>query len=179
MGLQISTLISDDYRSMIEKVTKKQPWGGAVIGAVKHIHKYALDNNCKSILDYGSGKSDFLNTLNKEFPDNKFDVTQYEPARAEYSHDPQVCDMTVCVDVLEHVEPTKLDNVLQHINDRTNNIFYFKICLVPALSTFEDGSNLHLIIEDKEFWLNKLAKHWVVGDLHYTSAHIWGIAKKK
>ena len=34
-------------------------------------------------------------------------------------------DMTVCVDVLEHIEPEKLDAVLDHIYQKTNKIILF------------------------------------------------------
>ena len=57
--------------------------------------------------------------------------------------------------------------------------FYFKVCLVAAHATFTDGRNLHLIIENKEFWLEKLSKYWDVSDVISTEFHVWGLAIKK
>lgn len=175
----IADMVSDEYRNKLEWATQDMPWGGAVIGSVPRIYNYAKEHDCKSILDYGSGKSDFLNTLKELFPDHNLIINQYEPGRPELAHDPEISDMTVCVDVLEHIEPDKLDNVLDHIYNKTNKIFYFKVCLVPSHSTFEDGTNLHLIIENEEFWLDKLSKHWDTSDIISTKFHVWGLAIKK
>ena len=174
----LSNVVSDEYRKLLEHETKR-PWGGAVIGSVPRIYNYAIDHNCKSILDYGSGKSDFLKTLNEKISDHNLIINQYEPGRPELAHDPEVNDMTVCVDVLEHIEPEKLDAVLDHIYQKTNKIFYFKVCLVPAQGVLADGRNLHLIIEDKEFWIDKLSKYYTLEDIVFTSAHVWGLGIKK
>jgi len=178
-GFNLNDVISEEYRKKLEWATNDMPWGGAVLGSVPRILKYATDHGCKSILDYGSGKSDFLNSLNAEFPDHGLQINQYEPGRPELAGDPIVSDMSICVDVLEHIEPEKLDAVLDHIYAKTNKIFYFKVCLVASHGTFPDGTNLHLIIEDKDFWLDKLSKYYTLEDLHFTDAHVWGLAIKK
>ena len=172
-------LVSDEYRAKIESVTQKMPWGGDVVGSVPRIYKYATEHNCKSILDYGSGKSDFLKTMDRDHPDHGFQINQYEPARPELAGDPVASDMVICVDVLEHIEPDKLDNVLDHIALKTNKIFYFKVCLLPSFNSFEDGTNLHLIVEPKEFWLDKLSKHYTIEDILFARGHVWGLATKK
>jgi hypothetical protein len=174
----LGKVVSDEYRKLLEHETKR-PWGGAVIGSQKRIHDWAKLHGCNSILDYGSGKSDFLISINQDFPDHGFQINQYEPARPEFSMDPPVSDMTICVDVLEHIEPEKLDAVLDHIYQKTNKIFYFKVCLLPAQGTLADGRNLHLIIEDKEFWLDKLSKYYTLEDIVFTRGHVWGLGIKK
>lgn len=177
-GFDLSKVISEEYRLLLENETKR-PWGGAVIGSVPKIYNYAIEYDCKSILDYGSGKSDFYKTLNQDFPNHGLTINQYEPARPEFAVDPPVSDMTVCVDVLEHIEPEKLDAVLDHIYQKTNKILYFKVCLLPAFGTLSDGRNLHLIIEDKDFWLDKLSKYYTLENILITRAHVWGLAIKK
>jgi hypothetical protein len=177
-NFNLSDVISEEYRKKLEWATKEMPWGGAVIGSHPRILKWAKEYECKSILDYGSGKSDFLNIINVEFPDHGFQINQYEPGRPEFAMDPPVSDMSICVDVLEHIEPEKLDNVLDHIYAKTNKIFYFKVCLVASHSTFPDGQNLHLIIEDKDFWIDKLSKYYTLEDIVFTSGHVWGLAIK-
>ena len=179
MGFNLSELISEEYRAMIQENTKCMPWGGEVIGSVPRIYEYALEYGCKSILDYGSGKSDFLNTLNELYPDHQFKVNQYEPARTEFQMNPEASDMTVCVDVMEHIEPKKLEAVLDHIADKTNKILYFKVCLVPSFNEFKNGQNLHLIIENKDFWLDKLSKHYNLDNIYFATGHVWGLAIKK
>ena len=177
----LNDVISEEYRNKIAEYTNKIKWGwgGSVIGSVPRIRDYAIQHGCSSILDYGSGKSDFYKEMNKLFPDHQFIINQYEPARPEFAMDPAVSDMTICIDVLEHIEPDKLDNVLDHIYNKTNKVFYFKVCLLPAHDEFEDGQNLHLIVEPKEFWLERLEKQWDLSDVDAARGHVWGLAKKK
>lgn len=182
MPFNLERVISEDYRKLIEEETKR-PWGGAVIGSTPRIYNWAMAYDCKSILDYGSGKSDFLITLNETYPNHGLQINQYEPARPEFAMDPPVSDMTICVDVLEHIEPDKLDAVLEHIWLKTNKIFYFKACTVEAFGKLPDGRNLHLIIEDKDFWLDKISKYFDLEkeakSITSTSRHIWGLGIKK
>ena len=175
----LEDVVSNEYRKLLEKETKSMTWGGAVNGKVPKIVEYANQYDCKSILDYGSGKSDFLKTINAGFPDHGFQINEYEPGRPELAGDPVTSDMTVCVDVMEHIEPLKLDAVLDHIALKTTKILWFQVCLVPSFSTFEDGRNLHLIIEDKDFWLDKLSKHYTFEDVVFTRGHVWGLGIKK
>ena len=179
MEFSLDKVISEEYRAMIQENTKDMPWGGAVISSVPKIYEYALEYDCKSILDYGSGKSDFFNTLNESYPDHQFKVNQYEPARPEFEMDPEASDMTVCVDVMEHIEQEKLEAVLDHIADKTNKILYFKVCMLPSHNKFKNGQNLHLIIENKDFWLDKLSKYYNLDNIIVAPGHVWGLAIKK
>ena len=172
-------LISNSYRKDIELIHNDKLWGGSNTSKTKFIYEYALEHNCTSILDYGAGKSDFKISLDSSYPNHSFLVNEYEPGVPKLSHDPLTSDMTVCLDVLEHIEPEKLDNVLEHINQKTSKIFYFSACLVPSHGSFPDGRNLHLIVEDETFWLDKLSKYFTFKDLHNTKAHVWGLGIKK
>ena len=93
--------------------------------------------------------------------------------------DPEASDMTVCVDVMEHIEPEKLEAVLDHIADKTNKILYFKVCMLPSHNKFKNGQNLHLIIENKDFWLDKLSKYYNLDNIIVAPGHVWGLAIKK
>lgn len=177
----LENLVSSEYRNLLEEKHSKWKgmWGGHINTKIKFIYKYALEYDCKSILDYGAGSSHFINDINKLYPDHSFTINEYEPGRKELAKDPPVSDMIVCLDVLEHIEPEKLDNVLEHIYNKTNKIMYFSACTVPAHGTFPNGQNLHLIIENKEWWEEKLSKYFTFKDLFDTKAHLWGLAIKK
>jgi len=153
-------LISDEYRAKITELTKKRPWGGAVVGKVPEIHRIMIYSDSKSLLDYGSGKSDYLNQMNSYNMDLPYTIHEYEPAREEKAGDPPVVDFTLCFDVLEHVEPEKVDMTLHHIASKTRKFAYISICLVPAHSSFPDGTNLHLSVHPAEWWLKRLEPHW-------------------
>ena len=73
------------------------------------------------------------------------------------------CDMVVCTDVLEHVEPAKLDAVLDHIWRLTGRVAYFVIDTRPANAILPDGRNAHLSLHDHWWWIDKLKKvGWTV-----------------
>jgi hypothetical protein len=177
----LENLVSNEYRALIEERHSKWDgmWGGHIDSKIKFIYKYALEYDCKSILDYGAGSRHFIKGINTQYPNHSFIINEYEPGRKELAKDPPVSDMIVCLDVMEHIEPEKLDKVLEHINNKVNKIMYFNICTIASYGTFPNGQNLHLIIENKDWWIEKLSKYFTFKDLLSTETHIWGLAIKK
>lgn len=101
------------------------------------------------ILDYGCGKS----TLQQQLP---FKIQQYDPAVPKYSTLPDPADIVVCTDVLEHIEPDNLGNVLLHIHSLAKKAAFLVIATRPAKKILEDGRNAHLIVKDMVWWLGAL-----------------------
>ena len=75
--------------------------------------------------------------------------------------------MVVCTDVLEHIEPELLDNVLSHMSKCMLKCGYLVISNVEALTILDDGRNAHLIIEDKEWWKTKLSEYFSVESMQW------------
>jgi hypothetical protein len=166
--------ISKEYLDKIVdfRDNKYKTWGGAVTSKVPQIYERILKEECKSVLDYGSGNSDFKNTVEKLYPDYNFEIVEYEPSIPELNVDPAKCDMTICVDVLEHIEPDKIDNVLSHIIEKTNKICFLSICVVESHGQFDDGTNLHLIVEPVEWWIKKLEEKFNMVSVLTTKFHL-------
>jgi hypothetical protein len=166
-------LISKEYKEIITAHHANKVWGGAVNNKIPKIHKFMLLSNSKSILDYGAGQSAFKNGLPVFNIDYKYKIHEYEPGIPGLDEDPPVCDATICFDVLEHIEPDKIDNVLQHIYDKTNNWFLADICCVPAMSCFTvkgNKENLHPLVRKPEWWIKKFTNEkWNI--LELTSNH--------
>jgi hypothetical protein len=59
--------------------------------------------------------------------------------------------MVACIDVLEHIEPKLLENVLDDLQRVTREIGFFTVSTVLAEKTLADGRNAHLIVEGPEF----------------------------
>lgn len=102
-----------------------------------------------SVLDYGCGRC----TLEKALG---FYINKYDPCVPEFSARPDPADFVACTDVLEHIEPECLDDVLDDLQRVTRRAGYFVIATRPAAKTLPDGRNAHLIIESPEWWLPKL-----------------------
>ena len=146
-------LITDEYR----KLNTAQHETNSTFGTSGQ--RYAADvlsicdkQNIKDILDYGCGKC----TLGNSLP---FSIKQYDPAIEKYSADPMPADLVVCTDVMEHIEPELLDNVLTHLASKVKKLAYISIATRPAVKILADGRNAHLIVEGIEFWVGKMQRY--------------------
>ncbi len=113
-----------------------------------------LNHDCDDILDYGSGKG----AVSERCPN--LNIRNYDPAIPEFSADPSPADMVICLDVMEHIEPECLEDVLKHISSLMKKVGLFNISLRKARKNLPDGRNTHLIVEEPEWWLPKIMKHF-------------------
>ncbi|MHC4342509.1 MAG: class I SAM-dependent methyltransferase, partial [Planctomycetota bacterium] len=60
---------------------------------------------CESVLDYGCGKGTLGNKLGELMGDKLPPLCEYDPCIPERAERPPACDLVVCTDVLEHIEP--------------------------------------------------------------------------
>ena len=111
-------------------------------------------HSCESVLDYGAGKRTLSQRLKVDRPD--LQVRDYDPAISEISAPPSPADMVVCSDVLEHVEPEKLEAVLGHLRSLARKVLFVRVCTVPCLSKkLPDGSDPHRIVQPLEWWVKQ------------------------
>lgn len=152
-------LISQEYIELNKKLHETNPTYG--MGGAKHketIIKLAKQLNTTSILDYGCGKGMLAKEL--DFP-----IWQYDPAIPEYSSTPKPADIVVCTDVLEHIEPDKLQFVLSELKRCTKQVGYLVISTRKAVKTYANGANTHSIVQGKEWWEKKLSKYFDIGTI--------------
>jgi hypothetical protein len=95
--------------------------------------------------------------------DHPMRFQHYDPAVPKWSQAPEPCEMVACIDVLEHIEPALLDNVLDDLKRVTQTVGLFTVSTVEAMKTLADGRNAHLIVEGPEFWLPRIMERF---DLH-------------
>lgn len=155
-------LISPDYLALNRKLHEDDPCYGA------RAHRYSdfitsriKANGFKSVLDYGCGKGTLWMTLTREARAS-FKFTSYDPAIPAYSTRPEPADLVLCLDVLEHIEPDCLDDVLADLRSLTLKEAFFVISVRSALKTLSDGRNAHLIIESPDWWSVKLGKFYTI-----------------
>lgn len=159
IGIVKPETISVGYRDMNRKMHETNHAYG--VGGGKHadtVMKLHKATNAQSVLDYGCGKG----YLAKKLP---FPIWEYDPAIPEKSVSPRRADLVVCTDVLEHVEPELLFQVLDDLARCTKKVGYFTINTAPARKTLPDGRNTHLIQKDETWWRSKLKKFFAVGSI--------------
>lgn len=150
-------LISPQYLELLTKKHTDDPeWArsGAVhfVQTAKQLIDYVEPDN---VLDYGCGKGALRDALIGMY--DKIVVIGYDPAIAEFANVPaEPFDLVICTDVLEHIEPEMLDNVLAHIVSLTNEFAYMVIFTGDCGHKLPDGSPCHLIQQPQGWWEGKL-----------------------
>lgn len=158
MAYKAKHLISPDYRRQNEQLHQRpQGFGRDGQKHVARVLDWAQGLHATSVLDYGCGAGTLADALRRR----KFwgSISEYDPAIKSKARMPAPADLVVCTDVLEHVEPDKLEAVLAHLQSLATLGLFLTIATRPANNLLPDGRNAHLIIEPMEWWLPKL-KRW-------------------
>lgn len=151
-------VIGEEYRELNAQLHRSNPMYGA--GGGKHaetVLKLAEKLGTHSILDYGAGKQ----MLSKSLP---FPIWSYDPAIPEISQPPRPADLVICSDVLEHVEPDKLQFVLDDLRRCVLKQGYLIIHTGPSSKLLSDGRNSHLIQQGRDWWAKKLRRFFSIPD---------------
>lgn len=135
-------------------------YGGDGARHLEAILKLADKVKARSFLDYGAGQQKLSEAIKSVGGLNRFHQMQdYDPAILKISDPPRPADLVSCTDVLEHIEPEYLSNVLDELYKLTIKACYLEIATRPANKDLPDGRNTHLIIEDDHWWMDKLTNY--------------------
>jgi 2-polyprenyl-3-methyl-5-hydroxy-6-metoxy-1,4-benzoquinol methylase len=167
-------LISDEYRRLNADLHQRAVFGqrgerhAPVVRDI--IPNILLANGRKhTVLDYGCGRA----TLSAALPGVQ--VVNYDPAIPEYAALPPPCDIVVCTDVLEHIEPNHLDAVLKHLRECTRFTAHIVIATKPdGGKKLADGRDPHLIVQPPEWWRERLASVYRTVRCMYVTARDCG-----
>lgn len=144
------SLITDDYLKQNILLHATVPtYGTSSWQYVQVIVQECRIYETKDVLDYGCGKGRLQEGL--DFP-----IQQYDPAIAEFNELPVPADIVVCSDVMEHIEPACVNDVVDHIRELTKKAAWWCIATRAAGKTLPDGRNCHLIIERSQWWTKLL-----------------------
>ena len=150
-------LISEEYRKLQQEMHKNPYYGKTANTSyplVLEIIKYVKANK---LLDYGAGKQLLKQYLPKNLP-----IFEYDPAIPEISSNPEPCDLVVCLDVLEHIEPEYIDDVLDDLKRVIKRVGFFTIATGPAKKLLPDGRNAHILQRPLSWWVTTLEKRFIV-----------------
>lgn len=140
-------LISEEYKKLNEKFHEtSKAYGTSGVRLAEYVLGVSKKVGTTDILDYGCGKG----TLAANLP---FDIKQYDPCIPEHSTPPEPAKIVICSDVLEHIEPECLLDVLDDLARVTLESILMVIHNGPAKKSLPDGRNAHLIQENQDFWL--------------------------
>jgi hypothetical protein len=144
----LGDLVSKGYRGQLTALHKSKRWGADGKKHADRVLDYYRQIEGKTLLDYGCGEE----TLAAALKPLGVRVSGYDPGMPGKEGMPKPCDLVVCTDVLEHIEPDKLLAVIDHIHALTLKNAYIQIATRPAKTDLPDGRNAHLIIRPTTWW---------------------------
>jgi hypothetical protein len=165
----ISPYISAEYRAQQETLHSRGGYGVASVKYAPLVTQVIDRLEVTHLLDYGAGKN--MNLGKSIRPKHKLTYQAYDPCVPELAEEPTPAQMVACIDVLEHIEPDYLDNVLDHLAQLTQAVAFITIHTGPAGKVLPDGRNAHLIQEPLEWWLPKLMQRFELQTVQVTSEH--------
>lgn len=161
-----SELISEEYKAQIRQLHEESEgrWGATASSRCYEIAEwlngYRELSGAKDMLDYGSSNGKLQKQLRRRglIPE-EFEIVEYDPGYEDRLYK-RPCDLVLCVDVLEHIEPELLENVLVDLHRNTLKQGLFSIAMYAAKKSLPDGRNAHLIIEHQDWWKDRLSKYF-------------------
>jgi hypothetical protein len=170
-------LITDEYLALQRQMHaapkgyggKGDKWADVVEGIVK-------DHAIGSVLDYGCGQG----SLGRELAKRGIKIEEYDPAIRGKDKAPKGAELVVTTDVLEHVEPDRIDDVLDHLRSLTKLMIFAVIATGPAGKHLPDGRNAHILLRDRPWWHEQFGKrfnfvHSIACREHKEVAGIWSV----
>lgn len=157
IGFQKPLLITPEYAELNKQLHEQNAVYG--IGGGKYaetVIKLTETLNTKLVLDYGCGKG----YLAKSLP---FPIWEYDPAIPGKEDTPRPADIVMCTDVLEHIEPELIHEVLSDLRRCVKLVGYFVINTGPASKTLPDGRNTHLLQREQVWWHSVLKEYFEIG----------------
>lgn len=153
--MTIARLISPAYLAQQRELHARPNGYGAKGGKwAETVLALAVHTASMSVLDYGCGQGGLVRRLKPTADAQRIPLrlAEYDPAVAGKDHPPLFADLVVVTDVLEHIEPDRLDAVLAHLQQLARKAVFFVVALDPANKVLADGRNAHLILESREWW---------------------------
>lgn len=163
---------SEAYKQELINKHKSTEWGvGHAISRMDYITNHLIKLDAHTILDYGCGRGSFKTYMSQNLP--MYSVSEYDPGIEGKDNPPTPADYVVCWDVMEHIEPKYVDNVIAHLQGLILKGGYIYICLLPAHELLSDGRNAHLTIKDAGWWLDKFNRAFSnVENVFQTKGHL-------
>jgi len=137
---------SDQYLQELKTLHSKKTFGNTS-ALPKDVQVLIAKNNIKSILDFGCGKGMACSSVASD----NLTVYSYDPVTSLITL-PDKVDLVYSSDVLEHIEPDQLSNVIGNLYNIADKYQYHLIACHPAKKSLSDGRNAHLIIESPAWW---------------------------
>ncbi len=173
-----ATLISEEYRKMQQQLHENPDYGVASVHFAPMVAQMIETVGAQELLDYGAGKGR-LGIALKQYVQRPLTIRHYDPAIPAWAAPPAPCSFVACIDVLEHIEPALLDNVLDDLQRVTADVGVFTVHIKPAKKVLPDGRNAHLIQEPAAWWLPKFLQRFELANFNRVPLGFMVVVERK
>jgi len=173
-----SNLISEPYRKMQQQLHQNPDYGVASVHYAPLVAQVIESVGVNELLDYGAGKGRLGKTL-PQFIKRSLKIHHYDPAIPEWSAPAAPCGFVACIDVLEHIEPALLDNVLDDLQRVVAGVGIFTVHTGAAVKVLPDGRNAHLIQQPAGWWLPKFLARFELANFNRMEMGFWVVVDRK
>ena len=141
-------LISPEYLEQNKALHSRGGYGAGSFRWSELVTNLRDELGATTVLDYGCGQGTLGYALgNPEW------FSEYDPAIPGKDETPEnSVDLVICTDVLEHIEPENLNEVLEHLRKLAKKGLLAVISIRPASKTLDDGRNAHLSLKTPDEW---------------------------
>lgn len=171
-------LITEEYREVQRKLHENPNYGVASVSYAPLVADVVRQLGATELLDYGAGKGRLGQTLREQLK-AALKIHHYDPAVPMWSKPPEPCNLVACIDVLEHVEPGLLDNVLDDLKRVTLKYGVFTVHTQAAVKVLPDGRNAHLIQQPPQWWLPKITERFELVVFNRMPLGFWVLVERK
>ena len=179
MGALAKQTISEEYRKVQNHLHESNPnYGVASVQYAPILSQLLRRQGAKDLLDYGAGKGRLGEVIKRILPLPPT-IHHYDPAIPDWSQAPKPCKFVACIDVLEHVEPERLETVLDHLQELTLQFGFFTVHTGPAVKVLPDGRNAHLIQQPARWWLSLLLERFELNIFNKMPQGFWVWVEKR
>lgn len=158
-------LITDDYareNARLHAVDAK--YGAEGYLWAYHVAGIALMEDCDTILDYGCGKGTLVKVLRERV---RFGLREYDPGVPGKDNRPAPADLVVALDVLEHIEPDFVGDVINDLAKLAQKKLFVVVSTKPSKRIMSDGRDTHLSLHDDAWWHQRFI------DRGFTVERVW------
>lgn len=147
-------VISQEYKEEQQNLHRENPdYGVASVHYAPIVTNLINTLMITEVLDYGAGKGRLGAAIK---PSHRVEYRMYDPGIEGLDEKPDSAQMVCCIDVLEHIEPEYLEDVLDDLQRCVEFFGFFTVHTGPAIRVLADGRNAHLIQKPAQWWLPKI-----------------------
>jgi hypothetical protein len=178
MSANTSLLITEDYRKAQQELHENPNYGMASAEYAPLVAELLEACGADELLDYGAGKGRLATNLPR-FISRELRMHLYDPAIPQWANPPKPCRFVACIDVLEHIEPDLIDNVLDDLQRVTLATGLFTVHTGPAVKVLRDGRNAHLIQQPSLWWLPRLLSRFELIAFQRMKRGFWVLVERR